>query len=42
MYIFLPLYSLTIAEWSKITELGNRCATTVMLYNYKYNIHKKN
>jgi hypothetical protein len=27
-YIFL-LYSLTIAQWSKITELGYRCATTV-------------
>ena len=28
MYIFL-LYSLTSAEWSKITELGYRCATTM-------------
>jgi hypothetical protein len=28
MYIFL-LYSLTIAQWSKITELGYICATTV-------------
>ena len=28
MYIFL-LYSLTSAQWSKITELGYRCATTV-------------
>jgi hypothetical protein len=28
MYIFL-LYSLTIAQWWKITELGYRCATTV-------------
>ena len=27
MYIFL-LYSLTSAQWSKITELGYRCATT--------------
>ena len=26
--IFL-LYSLTSAQWSKITELGYRCATTV-------------
>jgi hypothetical protein len=28
MYIFL-LYSLTSAQWSKITELGYICATTV-------------
>jgi hypothetical protein len=28
MYIFL-LYSLTSAQWSKITELGYRYATTV-------------
>ena len=34
MYIFL-LYSLTIAQWSKITELGYRCATTVS-FKVKY------
>jgi hypothetical protein len=27
MYIFF-LYSLTSAQWSKITEVGYRCATT--------------
>ena len=27
MYIILP-YSLTSAQWSKITELGYGCATT--------------
>jgi hypothetical protein len=33
MYIFL-LYSLTIAQWSKITELGYRCATTVSFKDF--------
>ena len=38
MYIFL-LYSLTCAQWSKITELGYRCVTTVsfkITYVYNY------
>ena len=27
--VYILLYSLTIAQWLKITELGYRCATTV-------------
>ena len=42
MYIIL-LYSLTSAQWSKITELGYRCATTASFkVVYVVQLQKKN